>query len=375
MIRTLHSIIRHARLATNRRDRALVLVPNGPSADAYLFAIARDGHRLQLLESETDVPWDRLRPMHPAIARYLPPAVVASPALGVVTLSLPVSFEREHPLMRVHLAEFQEALKKLQVSLWAEQRPRVAAQLGVDPIDAVLASFRVDSVRVNGAEVLDPSDLTGSPVELDVTVRFVARETFERAREAAPAPYFADPAWSLVAGHSAVAPAVLLAQGNPVVLAADARRDAVREIARSPLSWSPNDLARELELRWGLSRRAAADLLAVHVAGLTAGSVRRAVDEAIAAPRAALDEELRKARARGPLPVASDIRIPSTEGSVVLEDLDAQAALRATGLEFDGEASVLALAAFAEFYYSERYSGLNAWLRRRIAWLGTAEGI
>lgn len=371
MQRTLRSLILHARVAPDRRDRALVLVPNGPTADAYLLAIARDGHELKLVESERDVPWDRLRPLHPTIARYLPPVVMASPALGVVTLSLPVSFERAHPGMRVHPNEFQEALKKLQVALWAEHRPRIAAQLGVEPIDAVLASFRVESVRVNGAEVLDPSDLTGSLVELDVTVRFVARETFERAREAAPAPYFADPAWSLVAGHGAVAPAVLLAQGDPVVLAADAMAEGIREIARRPLTWSPNDLARELEIRWGLSRKAAGELLAVHVAGLTAGSVRQAIEAAVAAPRAALDAELRKARVRGSLPVASDIRIPASS-VVTLEELDACATLRATGLDFEGEASVLALAAFAEFYYSERYSGLNAWLRQRIAWLGTA---
>lgn len=372
--RTISSLLRHARLAPNRRDRALVLVPNGSTAHAYLFGIAPDGHLLTVLDAERDVPWEDLRPLHPVLAPYLPPVVVASPSLGVATLSVPVSFERHNPHARVHPNEFQEVLKKLQVSLWAEHRPRIAAQLGVDPIDAVLVSFRVESVRVGGSEVLNPSDLTGSPVELDVVVRFVARETFERAREATPAPFFADPAWTLVAGHNAVAPAVLLAQGEPVVLASDAGGSGIHEIARESLVWSPNDVARELELRWGLSRKAATDLLAVHVAGLTAGSVRDAIDSAISAPRAALDREIRSTRLKGTLLTASDISIPakSDSGGIELAPLDATAVLRATGLEFAGEASVLSLAAFAEFYYSERYSELNAWLRQRIAWLGTA---
>lgn len=372
--RTLKSLVRHARLAPNRRDRALVLVPDGGVAHAYLFGIARDGHQLELLDAERDVPWADYHPLHPALAPYLPQVVIASPALGVATLSVPVSFTRQDPDARVQASEFQEVLKKLQVSLWAEHRPRIAASLGVDPIDAVLVSFSVDSVRVGGSEVLDPKSLSGSPVELDVTVRFVARETFERAREATPAPYFADPAWTITAGKSAVAPAVLLAQGQPVVLVADQRREGAHEIARIPLEWSPADLPRELELRWGLSRKAATDLLAVHVAGLTAGTVRDAIDAAIREPRAALDRELKGGRLHGPLPVASDIGIPasSARGAQELASLDPADVLRPTGLAFDGQASVLALAAFAEFYYSERYSELNAWLRQRIAWLGSA---
>lgn len=374
MRRTLKSIARHARLAPNRRDRALVLVPDGGVAHAYLFGIARDGHQLELLDTERDVPWADYHPLHPALAPYLPPVVIASPALGVVTLSMPVSFSRPNPGVRVRAAEFQEVLKKLQVSIWAEHRPRIAAALGVDPIDAVLVSFRVDAVRVNGSEVLDPQNLSGSPVELDVTVRFVARETFERAREAAPAPYFADPAWSLVTGPGAVAPAMLFAQSEPVVLVADTREQGTHEIARVPLEWSPADIARELELRWGLSRKAASNLLAVHVAGLTAGSVRDAIDSAIKEPRAALDKELHRGKLRGALPFVSGISIPASRarGAQELVRLDAADVLRPTGLSFDGEADTLALAAFSEFYYSERYSELNAWLRRRIAWLGTA---
>lgn len=374
MRRTIRSLVRHARLAPNRRDRALVLIPNGPTAHAYLFGIAPDGHQLSVLDAERDVPWEDLSPLHPALAPYLPPVVVASPALGVATLSVPVSFERHNPAARVHPNEFQEVLKKLQVSLWAEHRPRIAADLGVDPIDAVLVSFRVESVRVGGSEVLNPSDLSGSPVELDVVVRFVARDTFERAREATPAPFFADPAWTLVAGHNAVAPAVLLAQGDPVVLAQNHGGRGIHEIARTPLEWSPADISRELELRWGLSRKAATDLLAVHVAGLTAGSVHDAIESAIAAPRAALDKEMRGERLASPLLVASDMAIPSAsgKGSLQLATLNAADVLHATGLAFDGEASALGLAAFAEFYYSERYSELNAWLRQRIAWLGTA---
>ncbi len=375
MRRTLKALVRYARLAPNRRDRVLVLVPKGGVADAYLFGIARDGHKLTVIEAEKDVAWSELAPLHPALAPHLPPVVIASPALGVATLSISVVFDRVNPESRVRASEFQDVLKKLQVTLWAEHRPRIAAELGVEPIDAVLASFRVESVRVGGSEVLNPGELTGSPVELDVLVRFVARDTFERAREATPAPFFGDPAWTLVASQGAVSPAVLLAQGSPTVLIADQpSRRGIHEIARMPLEWSPVDICRELELRWGISRSAAAELMKLHVEGETSGSLRDAIASATQAPRAALDRELRSVKIHGALPVASEIPIPQSKGrgAVELSELDVRATLRATGLEFEGDASLLALAAFAEFYYSERYSELNAWLRQRIAWLGTA---
>lgn len=340
----------------------------------YLFGIDAQGHKLSVIEHETDVAWAKLAPPHHLLSKYLPPVVVASPPLTVASLSIPVVFDRPNPTARVRASEFQDVLKKLQVSLWAEHRNRIAEALGVEPIDAVLVSFRVESVRVGGSEVLNPSELTGSPVELHVVVRFVARDTFERAREATRAPFFSDPAWMLVSGHGAPVPAVLLAQGNPTVLVGErAMKNDVHEIIRVPLNWSPSDVSREIEVRWGLSPKAATDLLAHHVAGQTGGSVRDSLDAALSGPRAALDSELRAMRVTGPLAVSSETAIPDTtaKGGVHLEPLDAQTMLRTTGLEFEGTADILALAAFAEFYYSERYSELNAWLRQRIAWLGT----
>lgn len=378
MKRTFAALARHARLASSRkRERALVLVPHeGGVADAYLIDQVRESHELRVTEERKGVAWSELAPLHPLAVPYLPPVVIATPPQDVITLATTIEIERANPQVRMQATEFQEVLKKLQVSLWAEHRPRIAEKLGVDAIDAVLVSFRVESVRVEGAEVLNPHELVGSHVELDVSVRFVSRDTFERAREAAPVPFFADPAWMLVSGHDPVAPAVLLAQSDPAVLvtAASGKR-GLREASRLELEWTASDITRELELRWALSPKAAAGMLARFAEGAAHGSVDHAIAASVAAPREALDRELRAARVSSPLVTVADIRIPpsSGRGSIELIDLDPALPLRASGLELaEGAPDALVLAAFAEFYYNERYSKLNAWLRQRIAWLGSA---
>ena len=375
MRRTLAALLRNARHASlGKRERALVLVPQGAEVDAHLLARDADGHGVSVVESREGVAWEEVAHAHPLAARYLPPVVVATPALDAATLTVPVAIARANPAARVHPSEFQDALRRLHVSLWAEHRPRVAEGLGVEPIDAVLTSFRVDSVRIGGSEVLDPRELAGGEVELDVAVRFVRRDTFERAREATGAPFFADPAWALVAGHGAAAPAALLARTSPAVLVTGAREvGGMREIGRHALSWSPDDVTREIELRFALSRAAARRVLAQHVAGETSGPLAAAIAEIVAAPRAALDRELRAAGVAGPLATLSDVAIPASEakGAVALVPLEAREAIAPTGLALESEADPLVLAAFGEFYYNERYSELNAWLRQRITWLGT----
>ena len=116
-------------------------------------------------------------------------------------------------------------------------------------------------------------------------------------------------------------------------------------------------------------------MLARFAEGAAHGSVDHAIAASVAAPREALDRELRAARVSSPLVTVADIRIPpsSGRGSIELIDLDPALPLRASGLELaEGAPDALVLAAFAEFYYNERYSKLNAWLRQRIAWLGSA---
>lgn len=375
MKRTIDALIRHARLANKRRDRVLVIVPHEKYAQAYLFGIAPDGHQVRVLETYEQIGWADFAPIHPVLARYLPPVVIASHPSQTVTLSVPVMLERANPAMRVRVSEFQDVLKKLQVSLWAEHRTRIAEALGVDPIDAVLVAFRVESVRVAGSEVLNPHDLTGSPIELDVLVRFVARDTFERAREATPAPYFADPAWAMVGRDAATSVPVLLAEQERAVLIAPRDTVGIHEIQRIPLEWSPADVCRELEIRWGISKTAAAGILDKYVAGETTGTMKTGIAQATREARQALDIELtRVTRGVHHLLVASDVSIPAGMGksSHALQAMTPDMLLRATGLSLEGAASARALAAFAEFYYSERYSELNAWLRQRIAWLGSA---
>lgn len=377
MLRTLAAIARHVRPGTSgKRDRALVLVPGGATADAYLIDHVRDAHHVTVYSHVPDVPWSELAPLHPAVVPYLPPVVIATAPLDAVTLATSITLERPRPETRVHAGEFQEALKKLQVSLWAEHRARIAEKLGVDPIDAVLVSFRVESVRVEGSEVLNPHELVGGRVDIDVTVRFVSRDTFERAREAAPAPFFSDPAWALVAGHDAVAPAVLIAQGAPAVLVtAPDERARMREVTRMPLQWSPADITRELEVRWALSRAAADDVLAGYLAGSATGDVARVIEGIVGEPRKSLDRELGNLKVRDSVATITSASIPpsSGRGAIELVRVKPHNTLRSTGLELVGtEADALVLAAFSEFYYSERYSKLNAWLRQRIAWLGTA---
>lgn len=378
MLRTLSTILRHARLVAQRRDRVLVLVPQGGTVDAYLFAVRPDEHRVSIIETDLQASWGDFAPLRPTLAQYLPPVVIATPTLRTATLSVPVSFDRPNAHGPVRAQEFQDVLKRLQVSLWAEQRPRIAEALGVDPIDAVLASFRLESVRVQGSEVLNPTELMGNYVELDVLVRFVARDIFDRSLEATPSPFFADPAWRLVTGGGAVAPAVLFAHESPAVLVADRpHTGGMHEIVRLPLSWSPADVARELELRWGVSREVATRVLAQHVGGATMGTVHAGINDAVASARAALDAELRATRLSGELPVVSDIPIPASPGqsAVRLVPLVAHRVLQGSGLEFEGDVDPRAVAAFAEFYYSERYNELNAWLRQRISWLGTASSV
>lgn|GEM_PF-6305884 len=378
MKRTISRLARHLRSAVSRdRDRALVLVPLGHGmVDAWLVGHAKGERTLQVRRELSGVAWAELAAPHPLAARYLPPVVIATPARDTVTLQATLTIDRADPKARMNAGEFQEGLKKLQVQLWAEHRPRIAADLGVEPIDAVLVSFSVESVRVDGAEVIDPDDLLGARVELDVTVRFVGRDTFERAREAAAVPFFADPAWTIVAGHEPVAPALLLADADPAILIkADVGSDGMREAERVILPWSAGDVTRELEVRWAVSRAAAEAALSSHAEGVTFATTRIAVESAVRGPRDLLDRSLRAAKAPTPLPVISRVALPAGEGkgAVELVPLDPGRILRDTGLELgEGSYDPLVVAAFAEFYYNERYSRLNAWLRQRIAWLGTA---
>ncbi len=380
MLRTLAALARHARPGSaGKRDRALVLVPGGATADAYFIDHVRDAHHVAISSQVFGVPWADLAAPHPAAVPYLPPVVIATPPLDAVTLATSITLERPRPDTRVHAGEFQEALKKLQVTLWAEHRARIAEKLGVDPIDAVLVSFRVDSVRVEGSEVLNPHELVGGRVDIDVTVRFVSRDTFERGREAAPAPFFADPAWALVAGHDPVADKLLVAQGSPsVLIVAPPEGAPMREVTRMPLGWSPADVTRELEVRWALSAEAADDVLAGYAAGAAYGEVAAAIEGVVAEPRRALDRELASLKVRDSIATVTDAHLPpsSGRGAIELVRVKPHEPLRSTGLALESaDADALVLAAFSEFYYSERYSKLNAWLRQRIAWLGTAGAI
>lgn len=378
MRRTLTSLARSAVLASDGRELVTVLVPapDGRVMDTYLFHVDRAASAVRVVERRQGVRWSEIAPAHPALARTLPPVVVAAAPQAAVTLTATARVSGVAAGGGLQRDALQEMLKKLQVDLWAEYRPRIAAQLGVEPIDAVLAAFRVLSVAVGGAEVVSMEEVGDRDAEVTVLVRFVARDTFERARETTPAPFFADPAWTLVAGEASIASAVLLAAQDPAVLVADRPSRGVRELARVPLAWSARDVARELEIRWGVSAAVATEVLRAHVAGETVGSVRAGIEVATERPRRALYDELRTLRVRGELPIVTAVPFPPGEGreQVAIRSFNPADVLRSTGMVLEGTANVRSLAALVEFYYSERYSDLNAWLSKRITWLGSAAG-
>ncbi len=374
---------------SGKQEKFLILQASDHGTAGFMFALDEEKN-LHFKKFWPEFSWSKVSRL---IRRHLEhwKIIVVADSSVATTMSYPLSLVRDSKKDSISAPELENLLGQALVKVWNECRSEASKKLGLDELDTIIIDQSVTRFKIDGHRVVNPIGFRAEKIEAVLDLTITNRLIFEDWKNFFGIGdenrfFFTESAKAILAGLKRAVPLPI----NLLVLRSHRADGFVLgdkksglSIKRQSLSWGTNQIIGALSSAWGLNLSSSLKVYQKFLASGLAPKTAEALGKILKPAIRNLTQEINHQNFKGTVYLDSDIPLPFVfpyrSGKITLEELPDKSILSDLGFSiedkdwpFKSKEIFTHLAPFVEFYYNNRDSAINHWLKRRIHWLGSS---
>lgn len=372
-----------------KQEKFLILQASEHGTSGFMFLLDEEKN-LHFKKSWPEFSWSRVSRL---IRRHLEhwKIIVVADASVATTMSYPLSLIRDSKKDSISASELENLLGQALVRVWNECRREASKKLGLDELDTIIIDQSVTRFKIDGHRVVNPIGFRAEKIEAVLDLTITNRLIFEDWKNFFGSGeenhfFFTESAKSILASLKRATPIpinLLTLRSNRAdsFILGDGKSGL--NIKRESLAWSTGQIINSIAEFWSLSRSSSLKVYHQFLSNKLAPKTTDALNKILKPTIRSLIGNISQQNFKGTVFVDSDLPLPFVFphrlGRVALEELPDKSILSDLGFliedkdwPFKSKEIFTHLAPFVEFYYNNRDSAINHWLKRRIHWLGSS---
>lgn len=284
--------------------------------------------------------------------------------------------------------ELENLLAQSVGRIFNQCRRKASGELGVDELDTILADSRISGFKADGHHVINPLGFKARKIEASLELIFTPREIFNTVKNFIRGRddfFFTGVLRAELASFARVSGRnfnLLATQGLDSYILSFRTEQGRRKTSRKKLSWSADAFPKAISKEWSLGAAAGETVYEAYLKKEISPAMDKFLRRILNIAADSLLRELEKGGLAGTVYLdAENLPFELLAGrrksfkKLPLEEFFDKSGFVLGGRERPllGQDVFRELAPFFEFYYDNKESDVNHWLRRRLHWLGSAK--